>query len=110
MKASLVEFVSASPSSITNVESAKGYKTDLEKLATAVAENALLNTEVDRRIAANLLQAREEIVSLKSIVESLRQQLESLTRGMAHALEVTRSAGLQRTAGTTQRDAGMRKL
>lgn len=90
MKASIVEFVNAAPPSAPNVEFSSGYKADLEKLATAVAQNALLNTEVDRRIAANLLKTREEIVSLKVEVESLRRQFENLTRGMAHVLEATR--------------------
>jgi hypothetical protein len=88
MKASIVEFVNSAPA--TSLDSSSGYKVDLEKLATAVAENALLNTEVDRRIAANLFQAREEIVSMKEEVESLRRQFENLTRGMAHVLEATR--------------------
>jgi Tfp pilus assembly protein PilO len=90
MRASIVEFVNAAPPSATGVESPGAYKADLEKLATAVAENALLNTEVDRRIAVNLMQAREEIVSMKEEVESLRRQFENLTRGMAHVLEATR--------------------
>ena len=90
MKASIVEFVNVAPPSHTNVELSNGYKADLEKLATAVAQNALLNTEVDRRIATNLLKTREEIVSLKVEVESLRRQFENLTRGMAHVLEATR--------------------
>ena len=88
MKASIVEFVNSAPA--ISLDSSSGYKADMEKLATAVAENALLNTEVDRRITANLLQAREEIVSMKEEVESLRRQFENLTRGMAHVLEATR--------------------
>jgi Tfp pilus assembly protein PilO len=90
MKASIVEFVNAVPTLATSAESPSAHKADLEKLAVAVAENALLNTEVDRRIAANLMQAREEIVSMKEEVESLRRQFENLTRGMAHVLEATR--------------------
>jgi DNA anti-recombination protein RmuC len=94
MKASLVEFVNAAPVLATTIESSSGYKADLEKLAVAVAQNAQLNTEVDRKIAANLLQAREEIVLMKGALESLRQQFENLTRGMAQVLEVTRSERL----------------
>jgi hypothetical protein len=90
MKASIVEFVNSTPASTATLDYSIAHKADLEKLATAVAENALLNTEVDRRITANLLKAREEIVSMKSEVESLRRQFENLTRGMAHVLEATR--------------------
>lgn len=107
MKASLVEFVNAAPASTNGAEFSTRYKADLEKLATAVAQNAMLNTEVDRKIATNLLQAREEIVALKVAMESLRRQFENLTLGMVHVLEITRSERVQQMPGATQRNAGM---
>jgi hypothetical protein len=107
MKASLVEFVNAAPAPANGVEFSTGYKADLEKLATAVAQNAMLNTEVDRKIATNLLQAREEIVALKAAMESLRRQFENLTLGMVHVLEITRSERAQQMPGPIQRNAGM---
>ncbi len=88
MKASLVEFVNAAPAAGPVAGSSDSYKADLDKLATAVAQNALLNAEVDQRIAAHVMQARQEIVAMKGEVESLRRQIEHMLRGMAHVLEM----------------------
>ena len=102
MKASLVEFVNAAPAAAPGAESSNGYKADLEKLATAVAENALLNTEVDRKITAHVLQARQEIVATKGDVESLQRQVEHIVRGMAHVLEINRLERLNQAADGTR--------
>jgi predicted SAM-dependent methyltransferase len=102
MKASLVEFVNATSAAAPGVESSNGYKADLEKLATAVAENALLNTEVDRKITAHVLQARQEIIATKGDVESLLRQVEHMVRGMAHVLEINRLERLNQAADRDQ--------
>ncbi|HXX20285.1 MAG TPA: hypothetical protein VEJ46_12855 [Candidatus Acidoferrum sp.] len=62
----------------------------LEQLTQAVADNALLNTEVDQKILARLLQTQEELKATKQIVRDLQQQVAQLVRNLGHVIETTR--------------------
>lgn len=78
----------------------------LEQLTQAVADNALLNTEVDRKIVARLLETREEIRTTQRAVEDLRQQFERLVRNLGQVLEITRLEW-QRQANTSSAPEGL---
>jgi len=59
----------------------------LDELARAVAQNALLNTEVDQKLAARLIETREELKATRDELMTLRRQFEQFAHGMAQVLE-----------------------
>ncbi|HXX44788.1 MAG TPA: methyltransferase domain-containing protein [Candidatus Acidoferrales bacterium] len=59
----------------------------LEELARAVANNALLNTEVDRKIVARLMETREEVQATQRAMEGLRKEFGQLARGVGQLIE-----------------------
>jgi hypothetical protein len=62
-------------------------ETTIDELARAVAQNALLNTEVDQKLAARLIETREELKATREALMTLRRQFETFTHGMAQVLE-----------------------
>jgi predicted SAM-dependent methyltransferase len=72
----------------------------LEELARAVANNALLNTEVDRKIVARLMETREEVQATQRAMEGLRKEFGHFARGVGQFIENFRPQE-QRPANTT---------
>jgi hypothetical protein len=61
----------------------------VEQLSRAVGQHALLQAEIDRRIALHIVQMREDLRSAKDEVCSLRAQLDQLIGNLAQALGST---------------------
>jgi len=59
----------------------------IDELARAVAQNALLNAEVDQKLAMRLIETREELEATQEALMALRRQFEQFTNGMARVLE-----------------------
>ena len=62
----------------------------LETLSRAMADNALLNSEVDQKILARLLETQEELKATNRAVQQLRRQFAQLVRSLGQVMEVTR--------------------
>ena len=62
----------------------------LETLSRAMADNALLNSEVDQKILARLLETQEELKATNRAVQQLRRQFAQLVRSLGHVMEVAR--------------------
>jgi len=62
----------------------------LETLGRAMADNALLNSEVDQKILARLLETQEELKATNRTVQQLQRQFAQLVRSLGHVMEVTR--------------------
>lgn len=90
MNSTLAEAISATPYAAARTEIPADQSVTLEQLTQAVADNALLNTEVDRKILARLLEAREEIKATQRAVEDLRQQFEQMVRNVGQVVEIAR--------------------
>lgn len=83
-----------------------GEGPQFEELTKAVAENALLNSQVDRTLAARLLEAREELRSTQRAIQDLKQQFASLTASIASVIDITRLECLQQVKATIQPQPG----
>lgn len=90
MNSTLAEAISATPYAAARTEIPADQSVTLEQLTQAVADNALLNAEVDRKILARLLEAREEIKATQRAVEDLRQQFEQMVRNVGQVVEIAR--------------------
>lgn len=62
----------------------------LDELARAVSENALLNTQVDQKLAARLIETREELKATQEALNTLRRQFEQFLHGIEQVLVLTR--------------------
>jgi len=78
----------------------------LEQLAQAVANNALLNTEVDRKIVARLLETREEIQATQRALEGLRQEFGQFARAVGQVIEAARLEWQRQTGGAAMSATG----
>jgi hypothetical protein len=63
----------------------------VEELSQAVGKHALLQVEVDKKIALHIVAMREELRSTKNEVESLRAQMDQLIRGLTLAVDSARA-------------------
>jgi predicted SAM-dependent methyltransferase len=75
-----------------------------EELRQAVGQNALLHTQVHRRLTDHLLRLRDEVASLKRDMEALQLQNRHLSCGVARVIELTRAELLhtRQPAGAAQ--------
>jgi hypothetical protein len=62
----------------------------VEELSQAVGKHALLQVEVDQKIASHIVAMREEFRSAMSEVQALRAQMDQLVRGLTDAVNSTR--------------------
>jgi LPS O-antigen subunit length determinant protein (WzzB/FepE family) len=71
----------------SNVESS--VEVSVQELSRAVGRHALLQVEIDRKIALHIVEMREELRLAKSELQSLRAQMDQLIHSLAQALEST---------------------
>ena len=71
----------------------------LEQLTQAVADNAVLNTEVDRKIVARLLEAREEIHATQGAMEALRREFVQFGLNVGQIIEIVRLESRRQVEG-----------
>jgi hypothetical protein len=71
----------------SNVESS--VEVSVQELSRAVGQHALLQVEIDRKIALHIIEMREELRLAKDELQSLRAQIDQLIHGLAQALEST---------------------
>ena len=71
----------------SSVESS--VEVSVQELSRAVGQHALLQVEIDRKIALHIVEMREELRLAKSELQSLRAQMDQLIHGLAQALEST---------------------
>lgn len=90
MNAILAEAVTTLRAAASREEPSRSQAMTIEQLSQAVAENALLNTEVDRKIVARLLEVQEELKATQRTVRDLQQQFLQLLRNLGHVIETTR--------------------
>jgi tetratricopeptide (TPR) repeat protein len=62
----------------------------VEELSQAVGRHALLQVEIDQKIASHIVAMREEFRSTMNEVQALRAQMDQLVRGLADAVNSTR--------------------
>lgn len=90
MNSTLAQSLSSAPRFAGSTETSGAQPTTLEQLTQAVADNAVLNTEVDRKIVGRLLEAREQIQATQRAVEGLRQEFRHFTRNVGQVIEIAR--------------------
>jgi hypothetical protein len=61
----------------------------VQELSRAVGQHALLQVEIDHKIASHIVEMREELRLAKSELQSLRAQMDQLIHSLAQALEST---------------------
>lgn len=71
----------------------------IDELARAVSENALLNTQVDQKLAARLIETREELKATQEALNTLRRQFEQFLHGIEQVLVLTRLQSQKPTGG-----------
>jgi len=101
MNQAFIESASAAAPAVVEVKPTSDQTIALEQLAQAVANNALLNTQVDQKIVARLLEAREEIQATQRAVEGLRQEFGQFARGVGQFIENERSERQRPTTVTS---------
>ena len=62
----------------------------VEELSQAVGKHALLQVEVDQKIASHIVAMREDFRSTMNEVQALRAQMDQLVRGLTDAVNSTR--------------------
>jgi len=100
MNQAAMESAGAPARAVASAKPTVDHAEALEELARAVASNALLNTEVDRKIVARLLETREEVQAAQRTMEGLRKEFAQFARGVGQFIENSRSQQ-QRPANTT---------
>jgi hypothetical protein len=58
----------------------------IDQLARAVGEHALRQAEIDQRMAARLIELRDELGAAKDEIRSLRSRVEQLLQGLSQGL------------------------
>jgi tetratricopeptide (TPR) repeat protein len=61
----------------------------IEELSQAVGKHALLQVEIDQKIASHIVAMREEFRSTMNEVQALRAQMDQLVRGLTDAVNST---------------------
>jgi len=77
----------------------------IDQLARAVGEHALLQVEVDQRMATRILQLRDELGLAKEEIRSLQTQLDQLIRGLSQGFELACSRSAHAAQHTLQASA-----
>lgn len=89
MNATLAEEAATLRAAVKREEPSGDQAVTLEQLSQAVADNALLNAEVDRKIVTRLMEAREEIKATQRDVQNLQQQFAQFVRNLGQVIEAT---------------------
>jgi len=61
----------------------------VQELSRAVGQHALLQAEIDRKIASHIIAMRDDLRSAKEEIGSLRAQMNQLIHSLAQAVEST---------------------
>lgn len=91
MNYSLSEHAGAGTAAKRYKEPQPGEIAGVEELSRAVGQHALLQAEIDRKIAVHIVEMREQLRSAKDEVRSLQAQVDQLIHGLARALDLAPS-------------------
>lgn len=97
MNDAIQESASAAARAAARSQTTSEQAGQLEQLAQAMANNALLNTEVDRKIVSRLMETREEIAATQRQLEGLRQEFAQFARAVGQVIEAARSEWQRQT-------------
>jgi LPS O-antigen subunit length determinant protein (WzzB/FepE family) len=89
MNYGLVEQADRSAADRRQKEFSSSVEVGVQELSQAVGQHALLQVEIDRKIALHIVEMREELRLAKSELQSLRAQMDQLIHSLAQALEST---------------------
>ena len=74
----------------------------INQLARAVGEHALLQVEIDQKMATRILELRDELRAAKEEVRSLKAQVEQLLQGLSQGLALAHSQSARATQSALQ--------
>jgi hypothetical protein len=82
----------------------------IDQLARAVGEHALRQAEIDQRMAARLIELRDELSAAKDEIRSLRFQVEQLLQGLSQGLALAHAQSARTAQSALQSSvASLRK-
>ena len=90
MTETISQSANGTASAVARTQTTSEQASQIEQLAQAVANNALLNTEVDRKIVARLMETREEMTATQRQLEALRQEFGQFARAVGQVIESAR--------------------
>jgi hypothetical protein len=88
-----------------DVEPKQNNHLALEDLSRAVGEHALLQAEIDHKMATRIVAMGEDLRAAKEDIRSLRGQIEQLIQGLSQGLALAHPETMRATAPDTFRSS-----
>jgi hypothetical protein len=89
MNYSLVEQEGSGTATKRQKDFPSNEEVSVQELSRAVGQHALLQAEIDGKIASHIIAMRDDLRAAKEEIGSLRAQMDQLIRSLAQALEST---------------------